>query len=124
MDEAPPFDKPTIHGGNLPVINFGTDDQTMTWPALTGVASYNIYRGDLASLRITGPNGLPAAGYGTCASLADTSTTDTTFVDGAMPEPGHGFFYLKSAFDGHGEERGMGATSDGRARTVLVPCPR
>ena len=52
-----------------------------------------------------------------------TNTADTTFLDTQVPDPGTGFFYLKDVIDAHGQERGLGATSDGRAHTVLAPCP-
>ena len=104
------------------MLDFAADHTTLTWPALEQVQHYNVYRGDLASLRVLGPDGLPAAGYGACMNAGDTNTADTSFVDPAQPEPGQGFFYLKSVVDSHGAERGLGATSDGRARTVLAPC--
>jgi cytochrome c peroxidase len=122
--ETAPFDKPTIHGGNLPLLDVAPDTLTLSWPSLTGALRYNVYRGDLSSLRNTGTDGLPAAGFGACVSVTDPDTTDNTFVDPAMPEPGQGFFYLKSVVDSQNVERGLGATSDGRAHTVLVPCPQ
>lgn len=121
--ETFPFDRPTIHGGDLPVLNVGTDHETFSWPTLAGVQRYNVYRGTLTDLRTLGPDGLPAQGFGVCVSTTDPNTADTSFVDTQTPSAGHGFFYLKDVIDAHGAERGLGATSDGRARTVIAPCP-
>lgn len=121
--ESFPFDRPTLHGGKLPALQMAADRSTLSWPALSGVTRYNVYRGALAELRTLGPDGLPATGFGVCVSEADPNAADTVFVDTQVPAPGTGFFYLKDVVDSHGDERGLGATSDGRARTVLVPCP-
>ena len=116
------FDRPTVHGGNLQSVQFEPDHTTIDWPGLQGAQRYFMYRGTLASLHVTGPDGLPAAGYGVCASGGDPSTTDTTFADADTPSVGEGFFYLKSVVDASGEERGLGGTSQGQARTVLASC--
>ena len=121
--ETFPFDRPTLHGGSLPVLNVGSDRETFSWPTLAGVSRYNVYRGALADLRTLGPDGLPATGFGVCVSVTDPNTADTIFQDAQVPDPGKGFFYLKGVIDGHGQERGLGATSDGRAHTVVIPCP-
>ena len=118
-----PFDEPTLHGGNLPALSVGSDHRTLSWPALTGVSRYNVYRGALDDLRATGPDGLPAAGFGVCVSATDPNTADTVFVDMDVPAPGAGYFYLKDVIDARGQERGLGAASDGRAHSVVVPCP-
>ena len=121
--ETFPFDRPTLHGGDLPALSVGTDHQTLSWPTLAGVSRYNVYRGTLADLRTLGPDGLPAQGFGYCVSATEPNTADTAFLDTQVPDPGTGFFYLKDVIDAHGEERGLGATSDGRPHTVLAPCP-
>src|SRR5262249_39701761 len=48
--ETFPFDRPTLHGGDLPVLDVGTDRETFSWPTLAGVSRYNVYRGTLAEL--------------------------------------------------------------------------
>lgn len=121
--ETFPFDRPTLHGGNLPVLDIAPDHETLSWPTLAGVSRYNVYRGTLADLRTLGPDGLPAMGFGVCVSATDPNNADTIFLDTQVPDPGTGFFYLKDVVDAHGQERGLGATSDGRAHTVLAPCP-
>jgi len=121
--ETFPFDRPAIHRGKLPSLTMGSDKRTLSWPALMGIQRYSLYRGALADLRVLGPDGLPSMGYGACISTTDPNTADTTFVDLDVPDPGEGFFYLKGVIDGHGVERGLGATSGGRAHFVIASCP-
>jgi len=121
--ESFPFDRPTLHGGDLPRLDFQADQVTLSWPPLQNAQRYPLYRGDLASLRVVGPDGLPVAGYGACVSGSDPDPADTMFADPELPSPGEGFFYLKAVVDAAGAERGLGATSAGQARAVLVPCP-
>ncbi len=84
--------------------------------------SYNVYRGGLSSLVDADGDGIVDGGYGAC--LFDSDNTDTKFIDREISSPaGAGFFYLKSIIDGQGEERGLGATSDGRLREVAAACP-
>jgi len=48
----------------------------------------------------------------------------STFVDTTQPDSGEGFFYVRSVIDALGDERGLGATSAGRARGLVAPvCP-
>jgi hypothetical protein len=121
--ETFPFDRPTLHGGDLPLLNMGSDRQTLSWPTLASVSRYNVYRGALSDLRTLGPDGLPALGFGVCVSVTDPNTADTVFVDADVPDPGQGYFYLKDVIDARGSERGLGATSDGRPHTVIAACP-
>lgn len=113
--ETFPFDRPTLHGGALPLLDFASH-ATLQWPALEGVQRYQVYRGSLASLRGGG-------GYGACASAGEADPTDTVFQDAEDPGEGQGFFYLKSVLDGSGAERGLGTDGAGVPRTVLVSCP-
>ncbi len=109
--ETFPFDRPTLHGGALPLLDFGSHDQ-LQWPALEGVQRFHVYRGSLENLRSGG-------GYGSCTGTGPA----TTFQDTEEPAPGEGFFYLKSVLDRTGTERGLGTDSAGVPRTVLVSCP-
>lgn len=109
--ETFPFDKPTLHGGALPRLDV-LEDGTLQWPALDGVQRSNVYRGDLESLREGG-------GYGSCAA----AVIGTALEDAEVPEPGAGYFYLKSVIDRTGAERGLGTDGTGAPRTVLVSCP-
>lgn len=120
--ETAPFDRPTLHGGAVPALNFAPDKTTMNWPPLLGVASYQIFRGDLAGLVDANHDGLPDAGYGTCVTGDDPNPADAQFVDPTMPDEGGGFFYLKAIVDG-GTVRGLGVTSAGKLRVPGVACP-
>ncbi|MCP3979002.1 MAG: hypothetical protein GY716_06670 [bacterium] len=111
--ETFPFDRPTLHAGNTLRVTFGIDDQTLSWPALQGAQSYNVYRGNLS--------GLPFGDYGQC--MNDPNSTDTVFTDTDLPLPGNGFFYIRTLVDSTGVERNFGATGDGSARQVASSCP-
>lgn len=121
--ETAPFDRPRLHGGAMEAISIGADRATVSWNAIADASRYRVYRGELASLANLGPDGLPAAGYGSCISDTDPDPTDTILIDGDLPAPETGYFYLRGVLDGTGVERGLGATSWGRARFVLAPCP-
>jgi cytochrome c peroxidase len=66
----------------------------------------------------------PRVGTGRRRSAVRTrgSGDETSFGDSELPVVGEGFFYLKSLVDSRGAERGLGATSDGQARQVTLPC--
>jgi hypothetical protein len=109
--ETSPFDRPTLHGGALPVLAFSSAS-TLQWPVLEGVQRSNLYRGACRA----------------CAAAAATGPVravaiDPAFQDAEAPEPGQGFFYLKSVVDRSGAERGLGTDGAGVPRTVLVSCP-
>jgi len=117
-----PFDEPALHAGGLQQLAFDADKTTLRWPALQGVASYVMYRGDLADLVDLDSDGLPDAGYGVCITGNDPNPADTVFVDDEVPAAGHGFFYLKGVRDG-GTVRGLGVTSAVKPRVPAVGCP-
>jgi len=117
-----PFDQPSLHAGGLPRLSFDADKTTLRWPALLGVASYVMYRGDLADLVDLDVDGLPDNGYGVCITGNDPNPADTVFVDGDTPAAGHGFFYLKGVRDG-AVVRGLGVTSAVKPRVPAVGCP-
>ncbi|MCP3980045.1 MAG: VCBS repeat-containing protein [bacterium] len=98
------------------------DRETVTWPAVTGALSYEVYRGDLSSLVDVDDDGLPDDGYGSCLTGLDPDPTDTVFLDPVIPTTGDGLFYLRSVVDAEGET-GLGTTSTGLARQPGVPCP-
>ncbi len=108
---------------NRGVTLFGfLDETTLTWPAVSGALSYNVYRGMIADLVDCDGDGLPDAGYGTCQNALDPDTTDLEYVDAELPEPGGGFFYLASVEDYAGE-RDLGSTSAGLPRIPTAGCP-
>jgi hypothetical protein len=104
-------------------LRFEADRETLTWPAVTGALSYNVYRGHLADLVDLDADGLPDAGYGTCQTALDDDPRDTFFTDADLPSPGGaGFFYLTAYVTASGEG-GLGQTSSGLDRVPTVPCP-
>ena len=121
-DQAFPFDQPTLHANALPQLTFDGDKTTLRWPALAGVPSYGMYRGDLAELVDGNVDGLPDFGYGACVTGNDPNPADATFVDAELPSPGHGFFYVKGVRDG-AVVRGLGVTSAVKTRVPGVGCP-
>jgi len=120
--QAFPFDQPALHAGALPQLSFDADKATLRWPALQGVPSYVMYRGDLVDLVDLNADGLPDAGYGFCITGSDPNPADAVFVDTEAPAAGQGFFYLKGVRDG-GTIRGLGVTSAGKVRVPVVDCP-
>jgi cytochrome c peroxidase len=116
-----PFDQPTLQAGNLPELDFSADKTTMTWPPLTGVASYVMYRGNLSDLVDVNADGLPDTGYGSCISVDDPNTTDNVIVDAELPAEDHGFYYLKGVVDG-ATVRGLGVTSAVKLRVPATLC--
>jgi len=117
-----PFDQPTLHAASLPQLFFDADKATMHWPPLLGIASYVMYRGDLADLVDADHDGLPDSGYGSCVTGSDPDPGDTVFVDSESPADGQGFFYLKGVRDGS-TIRGLGATGGGKLRVPADACP-
>lgn len=99
------------------------DVETLTWPPVSAAASYDVYRGDLPFFDGTN-DGFPDGGYGSCISQSDPDSTDTTFTDITVPDPGTGYAYtvgyVDTAFSRHG---GIGTTSAGANRPLPVPCP-
>ena len=100
-----------------------TDAQTLTWPPLRWGSRYRVYRGELADLFDGNGDGLPDPGYGECISDADPDPTDTVMIDGTLPSPGEGFYYLVGFAGGLGFESVLGTTSDGWARLPTTTCP-
>jgi cytochrome c peroxidase len=117
-----PFDQPTLQKGDLPKLMFDADKATIHWPALQGVSSYVMYRGDLDDLEDLDVDGLPDRGYGFCVSDTDPDPSDTVYFDDEMPSEGRGFFYIKGVRDG-GTIRGLGVTSAVQPRVPAVSCP-
>jgi hypothetical protein len=117
-----PFDQPNLHGGGLPQLSFDADKATLRWPALQGVPSYVMYRGEISDLVDGNGDGLPDAGYGVCVTGNDPNPADTVFIDAEVPAEGHGFFYVKGVRDG-ATVRGLGVTSAVKPRVPLAECP-
>ena len=103
-------------------VLYGDDKISVEWQEVCGAQTYNMYKGDLPALVDADTDGLPDAGYGECVTDLDNDPTDLTFVDTELPPPGTGSFYLMSYVEAEGE-RGLGETSAGLPREVLLPCP-
>jgi hypothetical protein len=112
----------TLNQSGPTLLRFLADHVTLEWPSALGAWTYNVYRGALAGLLDADSNGLPDGGYGTCISALDDDTRDTHLVDPSLPDPGDGFFYLRSIVDAQGESD-LGTTSAGLPRQPLAPCP-
>lgn len=117
-----PFDQPALHGGAFPQLSIDPDRVTLRWPALQGVASYVMYRGNLSDLVDANHDGLPDGGYGSCLNGLDPDPSDALLVDPAVPDAGEGFFYIKGVVDG-ASVRGLGVTSAGLLRQPAASCP-
>lgn len=99
------------------------DAATLAWPAVAAAVSYDVYRGDLPFVDVAG-DGLPDAGYGSCASQTDPDPFDTTFPDAAVPTLGAGLAYTVGYVDaGFARHGGIGTTSAGTVRPSPLPCP-
>lgn len=120
--QAFPFDQPALQAGNLPVLSFDADKSTIHWPPLSGVASFVMYRGDLADLVDADHDGLPDSGYGVCVTGNDPNPADTVYLDVDMPAEGQGFYYLKGVREG-ATVRGLGVTSAVKPRVPAASCP-
>jgi hypothetical protein len=66
------------------------DGPGLRWDALTGAATYDVVRGDLAALAIAGGG---SVNLGT-VSCVENDAPDLVASDPATPAPGTGFFYL------------------------------
>ncbi len=103
-------------------LGFESDRTTMRWPGILGADSYNLYRGDTASLTDANLDGLADGGYGLCLSGSDPDPTDTEFTDGEEPASGgDGFFYLRAVVTASDED--LGQASSGLERSPTAACP-
>ena len=85
------------------------------WGDVPGAMHYDIIRGDLAALRVEGPN----VNMGTvrCIESHSLDTTTTGFEDNDVPAPGQVFFYAVQFNDGR-DDSSYGSVGVGRARVV------
>lgn len=100
-------------------LSFQTTDDVF-WTPESGVDSWNIYRGDLATLlnsqTYTQFPGSHAYATQWCG------TTDSFLFDSLTPDPGTSAFYLVSAV-ANGLEGGLGSHSSGADRSYANACP-
>ncbi|PYT09556.1 MAG: hypothetical protein DMF49_01815, partial [Acidobacteria bacterium] len=90
-----------------PTVRVASDRQTITWGAVSGADSYNVYRGQS-----------PALADQTCLVV---HTTSLAAADSAAPASGGLFYYLVSAVNSSGEGT-LGNRSDGTPRPNTAPC--
>src|SRR5262249_17546055 len=88
-------------------VRLSADRTTVSWQAISGATSYNVYRG--AS---------PAAGDQTCLVV---HATGLSAADGATPATGGLFYYLVSGSNASGEGT-LGTDSAGSPRPNPAPC--
>jgi len=104
LEVAPP-------GSSAPLLFVNTT--TLSWESATisGVVTFNVYRGELTSLG--------TGAYGSCLQhgLTSSSATDTE-----TPAAGTGWFYLVTGVNAAGEGP-LGNASNGAPRVPAVPCP-
>jgi len=93
----------------------GKTATTVTWPLVNGAVSYDVIRGNLASLRVQGSN--TDLGPVTCIELDSIDGSTVGHEDAAVPAPGQVFFYAVQFFDGE-QKSSYGSESAGRARVV------
>ena len=103
-------------------IRFDADGTTLTWSAVAGAQSYNVYLGDVFDLTDSDLDGQPDSSYGACANDLDTDTSDTLFVANGVPAPGVGFFYLVTFVDTLGVEWDLGFTHSCTLRMLASSC--
>src|SRR2546426_1308656 len=90
-----------------PTVRVASDRQSITWGAVSGADSYNVYRGQS-----------PALADQTCLVVHMTSLAA---ADSAAPASGGLFYYLVSAVNSSGEGT-LGNRSDGTPRPNTAPC--
>jgi hypothetical protein len=89
----------------------------VVWQQESGFQVFDLYRGDLASLRDTDHDGA-AQEYGSCFA---EDLAGPAFVDGDVPAVGRGFLYLVTGRSG-GVESDLGRASNGALRPNLHDC--
>jgi hypothetical protein len=101
-------------------LTFDAPD-TVSWQEEAAFVSWNVYRGELETLRSSGiytqdPASTPLAER-LCA-LVQPSLFDLPALD-----PGQAVFYLTTGISGGGGENGLGEQSSGAPRVNTSPCP-
>jgi hypothetical protein len=103
------------------ILIYGTDDKSdIEWQQETGPTSWNVYTGDLATLRSTGvytqiPGSNPLASR-------QCGLPGVRAFDPAIPNPGHVEFSLVTGVQ-NSVEWSLGRDSAGNPRTNTNPCP-
>jgi hypothetical protein len=96
------------------------DAQTLAWQSEQGFATWNVYRGDLATLKSTGSySQLPGA-----HPLAERfcGLAQASLADSVIPQAGSVAFHLVTGVGASGENS-LGTDSAGAERPNAHPCP-
>jgi hypothetical protein len=100
---------------------YGTNDKNfIEWQQETGPQTWNVYTGDLATLRSTGVY-TQAPGSNPLASR-QCAQTDVVAYDPTVPDPGDVEFSLVTGMT-NGVEGDLGTDSSGSTRANTDPCP-
>jgi len=93
----------------------GKQSTVVAWAPVMGAEHYDVVRGNLAELRISGSD--IDLGHVTCIEQLSLDTTTAGNGDTSIPSPGQVFFYAVQFFDGIREST-YGSESVGRARVI------
>ena len=93
----------------------GKQSTVVSWGGVTGAVHYDVVRGNLAELRISGSD--VDLGRVNCIEQGSLDTTTVGHEDTAVPAPGQVFFYAVQFNDGI-QDSSYGSESVGRARVI------
>jgi hypothetical protein len=93
----------------------GKQSTVVAWGSVFGAEHYDVVRGNLSELRISGSD--VDLGHVTCIEQGSIDTSTSGREDTAIPAPGQAFFYVVQFFDGV-QESSYGSESVGRARVI------
>ena len=93
----------------------GKQSTVVSWGVVSGAVHYDVVRGNLAELRISGQD--VDLGRVTCIERESLDTTTSGHGDTAIPAPGQAFFYAVQFFDGI-QDSSYGSEDVGRARVI------
>jgi len=97
------------------VTLWGSALTSISWEVVTGARHYDVVRGPLSELAISGSE--IDLGAVVCIESGSFDTTNSGDEDAIVPVPGEAFFYLVQFHDGF-EPSSYGSESAGRARVV------
>ncbi|HEX6853534.1 MAG TPA: S8 family serine peptidase [Candidatus Polarisedimenticolaceae bacterium] len=115
---ATEVDVPHSLGDVVEPIHLTLDGKSATvanWGVVTGAQHYDVIRGNLSELRISGSD--VDLGRVTCIEQQSIDTSTAGNGDTAIPAPGQAFFYAVQFFDGV-QDSSYGSESVGRARVI------
>ena len=93
----------------------GKQSTVVNWGVVAGAVHYDVVRGNLAELRLSGQD--VDLGRVTCIERESLDTNTSGSADTAIPAPGQAYFYAVQFFDGL-QDSSYGSESVGRARII------